>query len=102
MEEDASAQQLSEDAAYGPDIDGVGVVAAPHQDLWSSVVLRHHFLSHVPRFVRFLHSGQAEITDLKGGQEEIFILSFLHCAADAPIKLRHISLTTVTSKDPNP
>lgn len=48
LEEDASPQQLSEDAAYRPDIDGVGIVAAPHEDLRSSVVLCHHFLSHVP------------------------------------------------------
>lgn len=48
LEKDASPQQLSEDAAHRPDIDGVGVVATPHEDLWSSVVLCHDFLSHVP------------------------------------------------------
>lgn len=30
LEEYASPQQLSKDAAYRPDIDGVGVVAASH------------------------------------------------------------------------
>lgn len=65
LEEDASPQQLSEDAAHRPDIDGVGVMAAPHEDLRSPVVLRHHFLSHVSGLVRLLHPGQAKITDLE-------------------------------------
>lgn len=51
LEEDASAEQLGKDAAYRPDINGVGIMAAPHKDLRSSVVLCHHFLSHVPCLV---------------------------------------------------
>lgn len=66
LEEDAAAQQLGEDAAYRPDVDGVGIVAAPHEDLRSSVVLRHHLLGHVPRFVRLLHPSEAEVADLRG------------------------------------
>lgn len=65
LEEDAPAQQLGEDAAHGPDVDGVGIVAAPHEDLRGPVILRHHFLSHVPSLVRLLHPGQAEIADLE-------------------------------------
>lgn len=64
LEEYASPQQLSKDAAHRPDINGVGVMAASHQDLRSTVVLCHHFLSHVTRLVWLLHSGQAKITDL--------------------------------------
>lgn len=70
LEEDASAQQLCKDAAHGPDVDGVGVVAAPHEDLWRSVVLGHHFLSHVPGLVRLLNTGQAKITDLQDSPTE--------------------------------
>lgn len=65
LEENAPPQQLSEDAAHGPDVDGVGVVAAPHEDLRSPVILCHNFLSHVPCLVRLLHSGQAKIADLE-------------------------------------
>lgn len=65
LKEDPSAQQLSKDAAHRPDIDGVVVVTAPHQDLWSSVVLGYDFLSHVAWLVGLLHSGESEVTDLK-------------------------------------
>lgn len=47
LEEDASSQQLGEDAAHGPDVDGRAVVAAAHQHLWRPVILRHHLLGHV-------------------------------------------------------
>lgn len=64
LEEDASAKQLGKDAAHRPDVDGVGIVPAPHQDLWRSVVLRHHLLGHVTRLVQLLHSRQAKVTNL--------------------------------------
>lgn len=64
LEENAAPQQLSEDAAHRPDVDGVWVVPAPHEDLRSPVILCHNFLSHVPSLVRLLHSGQAKIADL--------------------------------------
>lgn len=64
LEEDATAQQFREDAAYRPDVNGVGIVAAPHEDLRCSVVLRHHFLGHVPRLVRLLDPSEAEVADL--------------------------------------
>lgn len=67
LEEDASSQQLSEDAAHGPDVNGVGVVTTPHEDFWGAVVLRYHLLSHVARLVQLLHPCQAKITDLEGG-----------------------------------
>lgn len=76
LEEDAAAQQLREDAAYRPDVNGVGIVAAAHEDLWSSVVLSHHFLGHVPRFVRLLHPSQAKVADLRGnvgGKQRYFL-----------------------------
>lgn len=66
LEEDATAQQFCEDAADRPDVNGIGVVAAPHEDLWRPVVLRHHFLGHVPRLVRLLHPSEAEVADLQG------------------------------------
>lgn len=65
LEEDATAQQFREDAAYRPDVNGVGIVAAPHEDLRGSVVLRHHFLGHVPRLVRLLDPSEAEVADLQ-------------------------------------
>lgn len=65
LEENAAAKQLSKDAAHGPDVDGVGVMSAPHEDLRSPVILRHNFLSHVPSLIRLLHSGQAKIADLE-------------------------------------
>lgn len=65
LEKDASSEQFSEDTAHGPDVDGVGVMTAAHQDLGRSVVLRHHFLSHVTRLVRLLHTSQAKVTDLQ-------------------------------------
>lgn len=64
LEEDASAKQLGKDTAHRPDVDGVEIVPAPHQDLWCSVVLRHHLLSHVTRLVQLLHSCQAKVTNL--------------------------------------
>lgn len=64
LEEDASAQQLGEDAAHRPDVDGVGVMAASHEDLGGAVVLRHHFLRHVTRLIRLLHPSKTEVTDL--------------------------------------
>lgn len=47
LKEDAASQQLCEDAADRPHVDGRAVVPAAHQHLGSSVVLRHHLLSHV-------------------------------------------------------
>lgn len=47
LEQDASSQQLGEDAAHGPDVNGRAVVPAAHQHLRRSVVLRHHLLGHV-------------------------------------------------------
>lgn len=64
LEEDASAKQLGEDAAHGPNVDGVGVMAASHEDLRGAVVLRHHFLGHVTRLVRLLHPSKPKVTDL--------------------------------------
>ncbi len=64
LEEDASAKQLGKDTAHRPDVDGIGIVPAPHQDLWCSVVLRHHLLGHVTRLVQLLHSCQAKVTNL--------------------------------------
>lgn len=78
LEEDASPKELSEDAAHRPDINGVGVVAAPHEDLWSSVVLCHYFLSHVPWLIGLLHSGQAKITDLEASHSEVNTLAVIH------------------------
>lgn len=69
LEEDASAKQLGKDAAHRPDVDGVGIVPAPHQDLWRSVVLRHHLLGHVTRRIRLLHSRQAKVTNLHQKEE---------------------------------
>ena len=55
LEEDASAEELSEDASDGPHVDGVGVVLGAHEDLGRAVVLRHHLLRHVLRAVLLLH-----------------------------------------------
>lgn len=72
LEEDPSTQQLCKDAAHRPNINGVGVVATPHQDLWCSVVLCHHFLSHVPGLISLLHPGQAKVTDLQRNHTDDF------------------------------
>lgn len=48
LEEDAAPQQLGEDAAHGPDVNGRPIVPAAHQHFWRSVVLSHHLLGHVP------------------------------------------------------
>lgn len=76
LEEDASAKQLGKDAAHRPDVDGVGIVPAPHQDLWRSVVLRHHLLGHVTRRIWLLHSCQAKVTNLNAKEKWHF--SFCH------------------------
>ena len=55
LEEDAPAEELSEDASDGPHVDGVGVVLGAHEDLGRAVVLRHHLLRHVLRAVLLLH-----------------------------------------------
>ena len=55
LEEDSSAEELSEDAPDGPHVDGVGVVLGAHQDLGRAVVLRHDLLRHVLRSVLLLH-----------------------------------------------
>lgn len=65
LEEDAAAQQLGEDAAHRPDVDGRAIVAAAHQHLRRPVVLRHHLLGHVTRRVGLLNPGQAEVADLQ-------------------------------------
>lgn len=64
LEQDASAEQLGKDAAHRPDVDGVGIVPAPHQDLRRSVVLCDHLLRHVTRLVQLLHPRQAKVTNL--------------------------------------
>lgn len=76
LEEDASAKQLGKDAAHRPDVDGVGIVPAPHQDLWRSIVLRHHLLGHVTRRIWLLHSCQAKVTNLN--EKEKWHFSFCH------------------------
>ena len=55
LEEDAAAEELAEDAADGPHVDGVGVVLGAHEDLGRAVVLRHHLLRHVLVPVLLLH-----------------------------------------------
>ena len=55
LEEDPAAQQLAEDAADGPDVDGVGVVLGTEQDLWGAIVLGHHLLGHRLAGVLLLH-----------------------------------------------
>ena len=37
LEEDSSAEELSEDASDGPHVDGVGVVLGAHEDLGRAV-----------------------------------------------------------------
>ena len=64
LEKNAAAQQLPEDAADGPYVDRLRVVACPHQELRRTVVLGHHLLGHVFAFVRLLHSRQPEVADL--------------------------------------
>lgn len=71
LEEDASAQQLREDAAHWPDVDGRAVVSAAHEHLRRPVVLRHHLLGHVTGRVGLLHPRQAEITNLNRRQDSV-------------------------------
>lgn len=78
LEENAPPEQLSKDAAHGPDVDGVGVMAAPHEDLRSPVILCHNFLSHVPRLVRLLHPGQAKVTDLEDSESDCITVRLSH------------------------
>ena len=65
LEQDAPRQQFGEDAADGPHVDGVGVVAAAHQQLRRAVVLRHDLLCHGSPSVGLLYARQTEITDLE-------------------------------------
>lgn len=65
LEQDPPAQQLGEDAAHRPDVDGRPVVPAAHQNLRRPVVLGHHLLGHVTRRVGLFHAGQAEVADLQ-------------------------------------
>ena len=57
LEQYPPAEQLPEDAADGPDVDGVGVVLGAEEDLRRPVVLGHHLLGHVHPPVRLLHSA---------------------------------------------
>ena len=57
LEQYPPAEQLPEDAADGPDVDGVGVVLGAEEDLWRPVVLGDHLLGHVHPPVRLLHSA---------------------------------------------
>ena len=65
LEEDAPAEQLGEDAADRPDVDGGRVVLGAHQDLGRPVVLRDHLLRHVHRLVRLGNPRQAKVTHLQ-------------------------------------
>lgn len=65
LEEDPSAEELGEDAAYRPHVHGRGVVLAPYQDLRGAVVLGHDLLGHVFAGVGLLHSGQTKVTHLQ-------------------------------------
>jgi len=47
LEENSSTQQFRHDTADRPHINGRRVVTSPHQNLWSSVVLRHYFMCHL-------------------------------------------------------
>ena len=55
LEQYPPAEQLPEDAADGPDVDGVGVVLGTEQDLWGAIVLGHHLLGHWLAGVLLLH-----------------------------------------------
>ena len=46
LEENPATKKLAEDAADGPDVDGVGVVLGAEEDLGGAVVLGDHLLGH--------------------------------------------------------
>ncbi len=76
LEKNTPAQQLCEDAAYRPDIYRWSVMLASHQNLRSTVILRHHLLGHVTRRIRLLHSRQAKVTNLN--EKEKWHISLCH------------------------
>ena len=55
LEQNPASKKLSEDAANGPDVDGVGVVLRAQQDLRGAVVLSHNLLGHRLARVLFFH-----------------------------------------------
>ena len=65
LEQDAPTEQLGEDAADRPDVDGRRVVLSAHEELGRPVVLRHHLLRQVPVLVWLLNPRQSEVTDLE-------------------------------------
>lgn len=65
LEENVSTEQLSKDAAHRPHINSHRVVASTHQYLRCPVILRHHLARHRHIIIRFNHSSQAKVTDLK-------------------------------------
>ena len=56
LEQNPPAQELPEDAADRPHVDGVCVVLGAEEDLRGAVVLGDHLLGHVHPPVRLLHS----------------------------------------------
>ena len=56
LEQYPPAQELPEDAAHWPHVDGVCVMLGAQQDLGGAVVLGDHLLGHVHSPVRLLHS----------------------------------------------
>lgn len=65
LEQNATAQELAENATNRPNINRGRVMSRTHQDFRCSIVLRNHFLSHVFWLVRFLDACQAEIANLQ-------------------------------------
>lgn len=78
LEEDPSAEELGEDAAYRPHVHGRGVVLAPYQDLRGAVVLGHDLLGHVFAGVGLLNSGQTKVTHLQA-EQKMSCLCFHQC-----------------------
>ena len=58
LKENPPTDELPEDAADRPDVDGVGVVAGAQQYLRRPVVLGYHLLRHRPAWVSFLNPAQ--------------------------------------------
>lgn len=65
LEEDSPTQQLAENAADRPQVDGVGVVLGAHQDLGRPVVLRYNLLGHVAPSVVFLNPSESIVANLE-------------------------------------
>ena len=72
-EESLAAEQLCEDAADRPDVDGLRILLPREHDLGSPIPPRRHVFGHEARVVLLgvRHSSEAEVTHLLKGSAQL-------------------------------